>query len=184
MARYVALLRGINVGGKHIIKMAALKTCFEEHGFGDVATFIQSGNVLFDGAGAGAALTRRVEAMLAAAFAYRATVVLRTHAQLRRVVGSAPPGFGGDPARYRYDAMFLMPPLTAAAAIAHVPTKDGVDQVFPGPGVLYTTRLISRASESRLARITGAPIYPQLTVRNWATTTKLLALMDGQGARR
>ena len=47
MTTYVALLRGINVGGKNLIKMPALKACFEENGFEDVATYIQSGNVLF-----------------------------------------------------------------------------------------------------------------------------------------
>ena len=47
MAQYVALLRGINVGGNNLIKMADLKACFEAQGFGNVATYIQSGNVLF-----------------------------------------------------------------------------------------------------------------------------------------
>lgn len=49
MTRYLALLRGINVGGKNIIKMADLKACFESLGFADVVTYIQSGNVLFVG---------------------------------------------------------------------------------------------------------------------------------------
>ena len=60
MPRYVALLRGINVGGNNLIKMTALKACFEEQGFADVVTYIQSGNVLFDARASGAAkLARR-----------------------------------------------------------------------------------------------------------------------------
>ena len=55
MSRYVALLRGINVGGNNLIKMTELKACFEEQGFADVATYIQSGNVLFTRAESGAA---------------------------------------------------------------------------------------------------------------------------------
>jgi uncharacterized protein (DUF1697 family) len=47
VARYVALLGGINVGGKNLIRMPALKACFEDAGFEDVTTYIQSGNVLF-----------------------------------------------------------------------------------------------------------------------------------------
>ncbi|NIP26808.1 MAG: DUF1697 domain-containing protein, partial [Phycisphaerae bacterium] len=47
MRQYAALLRGINVGGKNIIKMADLRACFERMGFSDVRTYIQSGNVLF-----------------------------------------------------------------------------------------------------------------------------------------
>ena len=48
MTRYIALLRGINVGGKNIIKMADLTAAFERQGFGNVVTYINSGNVLFD----------------------------------------------------------------------------------------------------------------------------------------
>jgi uncharacterized protein (DUF1697 family) len=71
MARYVALLRGINVGGKNLIPMTALTGCFEEHGFEEVRTYIQSGNVVFSiGTSSQAELTRRIERMLAAAFEY------------------------------------------------------------------------------------------------------------------
>ena len=66
MPTSVALLRGINVGGKNLIRMPALKACFEENGFDDVVTYIQSGNVLFTAPTTQAAeLTRRIEAMLA-----------------------------------------------------------------------------------------------------------------------
>ena len=61
MTTYVALLRGINVGGKNLIRMPALKACFEENGFEDVSTYIQSGNVLFATAEKGSkALTERI----------------------------------------------------------------------------------------------------------------------------
>ena len=71
MTTYVALLRGINVGGKNLIRMPALKACFEENGFEDVATYIQSGNVLFASSETrNAALTDRIEAMLAESFDY------------------------------------------------------------------------------------------------------------------
>ena len=84
MPTYVALLRGINVGGKNLIKMPALKAAFEEDGFEDVATYIQSGNVLFTAPGIRAAdLTRRIEAMLAKAFDYVPTVVVRNRTQMR-----------------------------------------------------------------------------------------------------
>jgi uncharacterized protein (DUF1697 family) len=69
---YVALLRGINVGGKNLIKMPELKACFEVAGFQEVVTYIQSGNVPFRSAGSGsAALARRIEEMLTSTFGYR-----------------------------------------------------------------------------------------------------------------
>jgi uncharacterized protein (DUF1697 family) len=115
MPGYVALLRGINVGGKNLIKMPALKACFEANAFEDVATFIQSGNVLFASPETPAAeLTQRIEAMLAETFGYQANVVVRNRKQMRAVVERAPDAFGADPVRYRYDVIFLKEPLTAA----------------------------------------------------------------------
>jgi uncharacterized protein (DUF1697 family) len=180
MTRYVALLRGINVGGRNLIRMTDLAACFEAGGFADVATYIQSGNVLFSAAGKDrAGLVRRIEAMLAAAFAYDASVVLRNRRQMQGVVRRAPDGFGADPAAYRYDVLFLNEPLTASTALRSVPVRDGVDSVAAGAGVLYYTRLISRASQSQLSRLVSMPVYRHLTIRNWKTTTKLLELMGG-----
>ncbi|HSJ83592.1 MAG TPA: DUF1697 domain-containing protein [Acidimicrobiia bacterium] len=180
MARYVALLRGINVGGKNSIKMPALKECFQANGFEDVSTYIQSGNVIFSAAGAGAGeLASRIEAMLASTFDLPLRVVLRSRAQMRTVVNRAPDGFGSDPARHRYDVIFLRPPLTAERAMKSVSTKPGVDQARPGTGVLYFSRLISKATQSHMSRIIGLPVYQDMTIRNWNTTSKLLALLEG-----
>lgn len=180
MGRYVALLRGINVGGKNLIKMSELKACFEDHGFRNVATYIQSGNVLFESRQTSATkLTQQIEEMLGAAFSYSASVVIRSHSQMRSIVDRAPSRFGRQPDRYRYDVLFLKPPLTSAVAIKSTPVKEGVDQVDAGPGTIYVSRLISRASQSRISRIVSMPMYQSMTIRNWNTTVKLLNLMDG-----
>ena len=179
MPGYVALLRGINVGGKNLIKMPALKACFEANAFEDVATYIQSGNVLFTSPETGKAeLTLRIEAMLAETFGYQATVVVRNHTQMRAVIKRAPVGFGAEPTKYRYDVIFLKEPLTAKVAMKSVLTKPGVDEAHAGTGVLYFSRLIAKAAQSRLNRIMSSPIYPSVTIRNWNTTTKLLRMMD------
>src|SRR5918994_483018 len=179
MTRYVALLRGINVGGKNLIKMPALKAAFEDDGFGNVSTYIQSGNVLFDAADADSAkLTRRIEKMLAEAFDYIPTVVVRSRRQMGATVDRAPTGFGSQPARYLYDAVFLKEPLTAKAAMKQLSMNPGVDEAWAGAGVLYISRLRAKATSSRLNRIASLPIYASMTIRNWNTTTKLLALME------
>lgn len=185
MSDHVALLRGINVGGKNLIKMADLAACFAELGFVDVATYIQSGNVLFrpPARSARAALVARIEAALAARFAYRAVVVVRSRKELAATIAAAPAGFGAEPRRFRYDVMFLRPAVSAAAALPQVPTRPGVDQVWVGPGALYTARLIRRATQSRISRLTQLPLYQDLTIRNWNTTTALLRLMGGVAQR-
>jgi uncharacterized protein (DUF1697 family) len=179
MTTYVALLRGINVGGKNLIKMPALKAAFEAEGFDDVATYIQSGNVLFASSETKpAVLTDRIETMLAETFDYVPTVVVRSRKQMRAIVDGAPKGFGGRPAEYRYDVIFLKEPLTAKKAMGEVPTNPAVDTAHAGTGVLYFSRLIAKATASRLNRIVASSIYSSVTIRNWNTTTKLLALME------
>jgi uncharacterized protein (DUF1697 family) len=179
---YVALLRGINVGGKNAVPMPALKAAFEAAGFRDVRTYIQSGNVLFTAPSSSQAeLTGRLERTIRSAFDdYDASVVLRSRSQMRTVVEKAPKGFGSQPAKYRYDVVFLKPPLTAKTAIKDVSTKEGVDRIWAGTGVLYMSRLDSRATQSRLNRIASLTIYKHMTIRNWNTTTKLAELVDAK----
>jgi uncharacterized protein (DUF1697 family) len=180
VAIHVALLRGINVGGKNLIKMPELKACFEADGFEDVRTYIQSGNVLFRADGSGPVLARRIEKVLGKTFDhYQAWAVVRSRAQMRAVVEKAPPGFGTDPEGHLYDVVFLKDPLTAGAALKDVPTREDVDEVCAGRGVLYFSRLKSAATKSRLNRVASLPIYKSMTIRNWNTTTRLLELMEG-----
>ena len=179
MTRYVALLRGINVGGKNLIKMPALQAAFEANGLENVATYIQSGNVLFEAPGTpGLQLTERIEKMLAKAFDYVPTVVVRSRRQMRATVDRAPRGFGSQPAKYRYDVFFLKEPLTAKGAMRHVPTNPAVDTAHAGPGVIYFSRLTAKATASRVNKFVVSPIYQSVTNRNWNTTKKLLELME------
>jgi uncharacterized protein (DUF1697 family) len=176
---YVALLRGINVGGSNLIKMAALKACFEAQGLRDVATYIQSGNVLFTaGRSNQLVLTRQIEQALSTTFAYQSRVVVRSFEQMKAIVEKAPQGFGGRPAAYRYDVIFLKDPLRADEAMKSVTAKPGVDRVSAGEGALYFSRLISKAAQSHLSRIVGKPQYQNMTIRNWNTTSKLHELME------
>lgn len=179
MNLYVALLRGINVGGSNLIRMSALKSCFEAQGLCDVSTYIQSGNVLFTaGRSNPHALTGQIEKALSKTFSYSARVVLRSFEEMKAIVDGAPKGFGGRPGAYRYDLVFLRHSLTAGEAMKSVTPKPGVDRVFAGDGVLYCSRLISKAAQSRLSRIAGTPAYQDITVRNWNTTVKLFDLMS------
>ncbi len=176
---YVALLRGINVGGNNIIKMVALREAFDLLGFTGVATYIQSGNVVFTAtSGTKTGLTKKIESALAKTFAYDSKVVVISAKELAAVVAEAPPAFGEKPARYRYDVLFVKPPLQARAALAEVPTAPGVDEVHAGTHALYFRRVTAQATKSRLSRLVQKPIYKNLTIRNWNTTVKLLAMTE------
>lgn len=177
--QYLALLRGINVGGNNIIKMVDLKACFESMGFSNVLTYIQSGNVLFQSSEQDKnKLTDKIEKGLSKTFKYDARLVIISHKELRKIVKEAPRGFGEDVENYRYDVIFLKEPLTAKEAIKSVRVKEGVDFAYAGNDALYFSRLISKASSSYLTKIIGLPVYQSMTIRNWNTTTKLLVMME------
>ena len=183
--RYLALLRGINVGGKNIVKMSDLRRLFEGLGCKDVTTYIQSGNVLFestikDAATLSASIERGLEDELSGHF----PVVVLNARQLQRVTRNAPSGFGEDPTQYRYDVVFVRPPYRAALILPTVSLKSGVDQAFEGNGVLYLKRLTLRATESHLSRVTRNAAYGSMTIRNWRTTNELCRLLSSVGAEQ
>ena len=175
--KYIALLRGINVGGNNIIKMTDLKSCFEGMGFTGVSTYIQSGNVIFFSRDHDKAkLTGKIEKELSERFNYSSLIVLKTYKELEAIVAGAPSGFGKSSGEYRYDVMFLREGLSASDLQKQIPLEEGVDQVWNGPGVIYFSRLGSMSSQSKMSRIITMSFYREITIRNWNTTLKLLNL--------
>ena len=130
--RYVALLRGINVGGRNPVRMAALRDAMEAAGYEDVRTHLQSGNVLFASAAAKRSLEGDLERVVESRFGFPVVVVVRSHQELRAVVEQAPARFGAEPDTYHSDAIFLKAPLTARRAMKVVERREDVDQAWPG----------------------------------------------------
>ncbi len=179
MTKFVALLRGINVGGNSIISMSDLKACFEAVGFKNVRTYINSGNVIFEAPEKDSAkVTDIVQKALDGAFPVKPRALILSHAQLKAVIDDAPKGFGTKPTEYHSDAIFFMPPLTMDEAMSVVSLREGVDQVWQGKDMLYFARLSARRVQSKLSKIIGTKPYKNMTIRSWSTTTKLLKLLE------
>ena len=160
--------------------MEDLKASFEAMGFSNVQTYIQSGNVVFQSENKDkAAITAKIEKGLSKRFNFEAKVVVVSQKELAAIIKAAPEGFGQDDENFRYDVIFLKEPLTPKEAMQSVKVREGVDTAHAGKQALYFSRLISRASQSYLTKIIGLPVYQNMTIRNWNTTTKLLALMEG-----
>jgi uncharacterized protein (DUF1697 family) len=177
ISRYVCLLRGINVGGNNIIKMVDLKNCFEKNGYVDVRTYIQSGNVIFSASVKEDILISKIEELLFQTFNLKIVVVVISVIHLQSIVKNAPYGFGEYPNNYRYDVIFLKKPLTSNHALQSISIKEGVDDVHAGQQVLYFSRKLKDITKSKLSQIITLPIYKNMTIRNWNTTTKLLSLI-------
>jgi uncharacterized protein (DUF1697 family) len=106
--------------------------------------------------------------------------VVRSHLQLRTIVDKAPDGFGRAPDAYHSDVIFLKGQLSSRQAMRVVKLREGVDEAWTGSGVLYFARVSARRTQSRMSSIIGTPEYQQMTIRNWATTTKLLGLLEAR----
>lgn len=177
MIRYIALLRGINVGGNNIIKMVDLKAIFESMGFENVITYIQSGNVIFSTPEQNTkSIISTIENQLSESFNYESKIVLISISHLQEIIKNAPKSFGEHPTEYKYNVLFLRDSLSVDKAFELIRKKEGVDQIHKGDSVLYVSQLIAEINKSYLSKITGQTIYKKITIRNWNTTTKLASL--------
>ena len=182
---FVALLRGINVGGRNPIRMPELVECFRDAGYEDVSTYLQSGNVLFsaDHKKKAPKLEAEVEAMLEERFGTPLLVVIRSRDELAQTIEAAPDDHGSP--KLRSDIFFLKHPLTAEEALAEMPElREGVDAVAPGPGAIYFSRVAARATKTRIQKFMGMPIFQQVTVRTWRTSIRLLERLDAAETAR
>ena len=179
-SRYLVLLRGVNVGGKNRVSMAALRERLEADGFTDVSTYIASGNVLLTSDRRPEQIKAHIERTLPVAFDLHdelVKVVVLSRAQVDAVVANRPKGFGDDPRTYHSDAIFLIE-IDADEAMQVFDPREGVDRVWPGDGVIYSQRLSAERTRSRLNKALSTPAYKSMTIRSWTTTQALLERMD------
>lgn len=181
MARFVVLFRGINVGGKNIVSMPALKDALGELGYANVLTYINSGNVVLNSSKSAGTIEEEIEKSLPAKFKLDSElikVLALPKTTFRAMLGSKPDGFGEQPNKYHSDAIFLMGDAKAKDAFPAFTPREGVDAVWIGKGLIFHQRLSAQRTKSRLSKIMATPFYKSMTIRNWATTSKLLEMLD------
>ena len=181
MTRYVALLRGINVGGHTKVRMDDLRSLFAALGHADATTYIQSGNVIFSSPiDESSRLTREIEKRIADDLGVTVTVLLRTRDDLDQVVASSP--FAGrdlDPAKLHVTFLAAAPDRERVARF-DVPAGEPDEYSIVGREVyLYCPNGYGRT------RLNNAYIERRLgvaaTTRNWRVVSKLRDLMAGPG---
>lgn len=172
--RYVALFRGINVGGKNIVKMQDLRALFSELGFQDVRSYIQSGNILFSSDSRVSEFSKRVEKAFAERFGFSVPIIYRTQAEMLELVKNLP---------YTVDEITEAESMDPQVAHLYVyfSAKEMKQQEFFEIGeraivhskdVYYLTDKSVRFSKLNTKLPTG------LTARNWKTVMKLMSLLE------
>ncbi|GAB7038623.1 MULTISPECIES: DUF1697 domain-containing protein [Catenuloplanes] len=173
MTRYALLLRGINVGRNRRVGMADLRALLTGLGYRDVATLLQSGNVVLGSEQSRAELRATVEAAIEERFGFPVDVIVRDRAELAAVHALNPLGDVAHDGS-RYAVTFLHEPFTF--------TLDGVDQGadrFLAAGrELYVWCPHGLSDSPVMTALSKIKNGPPATVRNWNTVGKLLSMMD------
>ncbi len=177
MDKYIALLRGINVGGKNTVPMPQLKALFEQAGYKDVSTYINSGNVLFTADGLEDALKAQCERMIEAHFGFPVIVMVISAAALKDAVSHAPDWWGQDPDS-THNALFVIPPATPETLMAEIgAAKPEYEQVASHGPVIFWSAPRKTWSRTRYSKIVGTRAYSSITIRNANTTRKLAGMV-------
>lgn len=175
---FVALLRGVNVGGNNMISMSSLKESFEAMGFTHVTTYINSGNIIFTTKETDARkLEKRIEQMLAKEYQLDSKVVVRSLAEMADLVESLPHTWGGD-SLWRYNVMFLRHTIDSEEILAELPAKDDIEEICYRKGTILWSVQASEANRTNMHKLPSRKIFKDMTVRNLNTTRKLFELMS------
>ena len=175
---YLALLRGVNVGGKGLIRMSELKECLEKAGFAEVRTYIQSGNVIFAAPKTETGrLARKMEAAIEKKFAMKVGVVVFAEKEWQEIVRRAPRSWGQNK-DWKHNLLALLPGTRAADVIEAIGAlKPEIEGVTAGEGVIYQSLSIASFGRTTSGKLSAHPIYRRITVRNINTARKLAELL-------
>lgn len=173
---YVALFRGINVGGNNLIDMKQLKSEFESMGFTNVVTFINSGNVIFEAAAKSqAALPLLIEKMVKKEFNLDLKILVKSLENIESIAAKLPAKWVKDKTM-RTDIMFLWEGFDSPKII-HQLNLNTVDNLKYAPGAILWNILDKDYSQSAMPKIIGTKLYKNMTVRNANTFRKIQEIM-------
>jgi len=175
VSTWISLLRGVNVGGKNIVKMAELRSMLEAMGFGNVQTYIQSGNCVYDSRKtSGLALSKSIAAQIKKEFGFEPSVMTISLAQLQKAIKQNPyEGRSDDPKSVHF--FFLAKTATGADKNALNKMKASTEEFSLKKDVFYLFAPEGIA-RSKLAAGAEAKLGVPATARNYRTVQKLLEL--------
>jgi uncharacterized protein (DUF1697 family) len=160
-----------------MIRMSSLKESFERMGFDDVATYINSGNVIFKTQeGDARKLERSIGGMLSSEYELECKVVVRSFSEMADLVKSLPETWDGD-GRWKYSVIFLRHSIDSENILGVLKPESDIEQIAYRPGTLLWSARIGDLSRTSLHKLPSQKLFQEMTVRNTNTTKKLYELM-------
>jgi uncharacterized protein (DUF1697 family) len=177
MRTYIAFLRGINVGGNNIIKMDALRQAFMDMGFTEVATYIQSGNVVFVSNKTNCIrIEKQIERVLSTRFGYLARVLVREKKEMEATVAHLPKIFSSK--TWKHNVIFLSNKIDSPTIVKKFQIKKDIEQVRYYKGVLFWSARLTGLTRSTMIKLARFSEYKEMTVRNVNTIKKIAEMMS------
>jgi uncharacterized protein (DUF1697 family) len=172
--KYLALLRGINVGGNKKVDMASLKDLFESLEFNNVSTYINSGNVIFESDNDDFS---HIESALAEKFGFEIKVVIRDEYNIRHLAETIPREYENN-AEQKTDILFLWDDFDSPDSIDLIKIHPDIDNLHYISGAIIWNISKSNYSKSGMHKFIGSTVYKHMTARNINTVRKLATLMN------
>lgn len=179
MTKYVALLRGVNVGGNHPVPKKEFQAVLEGLGFTDVVIYLNSGNAVF--ASKTPPVTAKVQAALEAHFGFDIPTLVLSGEQIQKIAAAIPSDWTNDPPKpdksgQKSDVLYLFDELNVPDILTKIGHKPEVETMIYVDGAVLAN--ITRVNQSRysLLKLMGTPLYKLMTIRNTNTARKLAEL--------
>lgn len=179
MPTYVALLRGINVGGNNKVEMKKLQVVFETLGFSDVVTYINSGNIIFDSNTKNSVtLAAMIEQAIEKSFGFPVRTLVRDEKNIRAIAKATPLAWSND-TNQRTEVMFLWDAFDKKTTLKLIPINPAIDTLLYAHGaIIWHIDDRKQYTKSGLRKFIGTEVYKHMTARNINTVRKLVSLMN------
>jgi len=174
--KYLVLLRGINVGGKNMIKMNELRAAAEQAGLQNVSTYINSGNLLCESLLSKDTVANKLSQTIHDNFGLQIDLVILSADEVTAIVKILPEAWTND-SNMKCDVMFLQQGLHGQDIVGQLPIKPDIEHIMYAPGAIIWSVNRADVTKSGMLRLVGTKAYKQLTIRNCNTLRKLADLM-------
>lgn len=171
--KYIALLRGINVGGNNKVEMKKLKALFESFGCTGVSTYINSGNVFFESAETRENLQKKGETGLKNEFGFDIPLLIKTKQEIKKIADAIPETWQNN-SEQKTDVAYLFNEIDSAETVNILPLKKEFIEIKYVKGAIIWNVNRKSINKSQLAKIVSHKLYQSMTVRN-VNTARYLA---------
>lgn len=170
--KYVALLRGINVGGKNKINMKQLTAAIENAGYAQVSTYINSGNIIFSTDKPESAIVSEIEKLIHDKFGLDIRVLIRKQQDINKIAQSIPAEWTNG-SEMKCDVMFLWNKYSDSSVLKQLSITPEIDDVKYVQGALIWKVDRKNVTRSGVMKLVGTDIYANMTIRNCNTVRKI-----------